>query len=68
MTDRAPVPEGRASFQRTNDESRKRMARLFATLTPAQTAILTERPALLDRSIHRLEHFAAIDLALTHGG
>jgi hypothetical protein len=29
--------------------------------------ILVERPALLDRSIHRLEHLAAIDLALTHG-
>jgi hypothetical protein len=88
------------------------MARLFATLTPAQMAIdlgggwtvasvvahtgfwdrwqvarwqetlagewsadaetpvesiLAERPALLDRSIHRLEHLAAIDLALTHG-
>jgi hypothetical protein len=39
MTDRAPVPEGRASFQRANDESRERMARLFATLTPAQMAI-----------------------------
>ena len=38
---------------------------------PAETpveAILAERPALLDRSIHRLEHLAAIDLALTHGG
>ena len=38
---------------------------------PAKTpveAILAERPALLDRSIHRLEHLAAIDLALTLGG
>jgi hypothetical protein len=35
--------------------------------TPVE-AILAERPALLDRSIHRLEHLAAIDLALTHGG
>jgi hypothetical protein len=37
---------------------------------PAETpveSILAERPALLDRSIHRLEHLAAIDLALTHG-
>ncbi|HEX7496709.1 MAG TPA: hypothetical protein VF349_08760 [Candidatus Limnocylindrales bacterium] len=31
-------------------------------------AILAERPALLDRSIHRLGPLAAIDLALTHGG
>jgi hypothetical protein len=38
---------------------------------PAETpdeSILAERPALLDRSIHRLEHLAAIDLALAHGG
>jgi hypothetical protein len=28
MTDRAPVSKGRASFQRANDESRERMARL----------------------------------------
>lgn len=39
MTDRAPVPEGRASFQRANDESRERMALLFATLTPGQMTI-----------------------------
>ncbi|MGZ6266706.1 MAG: DinB family protein, partial [Candidatus Limnocylindrales bacterium] len=31
--------------------------------TPVE-AILAERPALLDRSIHRLEHLSAIDLAL----
>jgi hypothetical protein len=31
-------------------------------------AILAERPALLDRSIHRLEHLAAIERALSHGG
>jgi hypothetical protein len=38
---------------------------------PAETpdeSILAERPALLDRSIHRLEHLAAIDLGLAHGG
>ena len=37
---------------------------------PAETpveSILAERPALLDRSIHRLEHLAAIDLAPTDG-
>jgi uncharacterized damage-inducible protein DinB len=32
--------------------------------TPVE-AILAERPALLDRSIHRLEHLSAIELALT---
>ena len=36
MTDRAPAPLGRASFQRANDESRDRLARLAAGLTPAQ--------------------------------
>ena len=38
---------------------------------PAETpveAILAERPALLDRSIHRLEHLVAIELALSQGG
>ena len=38
MTDRAPVPEGRA-FERANDESRARLARLVATLTPTQLAV-----------------------------
>jgi uncharacterized damage-inducible protein DinB len=38
MTDRAPVPEGRASFQRANDESRERLTQLVATLTPTQLA------------------------------
>lgn len=38
---------------------------------PAETpveSILAERPALLDRSIHRLEHLAAIDLARAADG
>jgi hypothetical protein len=38
---------------------------------PAETpveSILAERPALLDRSIHRLEHLAAINLARAAGG
>jgi uncharacterized damage-inducible protein DinB len=36
MTDRIPAPAGRASFQRANDESRERLARLVAALTPDQ--------------------------------
>ena len=39
MTDRAPAPRGRASFQRTNDESRERLARLAAALTPTQLRV-----------------------------
>jgi uncharacterized damage-inducible protein DinB len=39
MTDRAPVPEGRASFEHANDRSRERLAHLVATLTPAQLAV-----------------------------
>jgi hypothetical protein len=39
MTDRAPVPAGRAGFQRLNDESRERLAGLVKTLTPSQLEI-----------------------------
>ena len=39
MTDPAPVPLGRASFQRANDESRERLAKLVRTLTPTEMAI-----------------------------
>lgn len=36
MTDRVPAPGSRASFERANDESRERLARLVASLTPDQ--------------------------------
>ena len=39
MTDRAPVPEGRASFQLANEESLERLARLVAGLTPSQLEV-----------------------------
>jgi hypothetical protein len=39
MTDRVPAPDGRASLQRANDESRERLARLAGTLTPAQLRV-----------------------------
>jgi hypothetical protein len=39
MTDRVPAPEGRESFQRANDESRERLARLAAALTPTQLQV-----------------------------
>jgi hypothetical protein len=50
----------------TGDDHHGIIAGLLA-VTPVD-AILAERPALLDRSIHRLEHLSAIYLALTHGG
>jgi hypothetical protein len=68
MTDRAPVPEGRASFQRANDESRERMARLFATLTPAQMAIdrsfVARNAASRQRLIATVGRLRATDLQL----
>ena len=36
MTDRASVPGGRAEFERANDESRRHLGRLAASLTPSQ--------------------------------